>query len=120
MQIPHEAVLLRIFIGESDRWEHKPLYEAIVLKARERHLAGATVLRGPMGFGKSSRLHTSKILRLSMDLPLVIEMVDSEERIQAFLPELDRMMGGGLVTLETVKVLEYRGATPEAAGGTGS
>ena len=109
MQIPHDAVLLRIFIGESDRWEHKPLYEAIVLKARERHLAGATVLRGPMGFGKSSRLHTAKILRLSVDLPLVIEIVDSDEKIQSFLPELDRMMGGGLVTLEKVKVLEYRG-----------
>jgi hypothetical protein len=109
MQIPHEAVLLRIFIGESDRWEHKPLYEAIVLKAREQHLAGATVLRGPMSFGKSSRLHTAKILRLSMDLPLVIEIVDSEDKIQAFLPLLDKMMGGGLVTLEPVKVLEYRG-----------
>ena len=82
MQIPHEAVLLRIFIGESDRWEHKPLYEAIVLRARELHLAGATVLRGPMGYGKSSRLHTAKILRLSMDLPLVIEIVDSEEKIK--------------------------------------
>ena len=112
MQIPHEAVLLRIFIGESDRWEHKPLYEAIVLKARELHLAGATVLRGPMGFGKSSRLHTAKILRLSMDLPLVIEIVDSEERIQAFLPVLDKMITGGLVTMEKVKVLEYRGSTP--------
>jgi len=110
MQIPHEAVLLRIFIGESDRWEHKPLYEAIVLKARELHLAGATVLRGPMGFGKSSRLHTAKILRLSMDLPLVIEIVDSEEKINAFLPVLDPMIGGGLVTLEKVKVIEYRGA----------
>ena len=108
MQIPHDAVLLRIFLGESDHWEHKPLYEAIVLKARERHLAGATVLRGPMGFGKSSRLHTAKILRLSVDLPLVIEIVDSEEKIQSFLPELDKMMGGGLVTLEKVKVLEYR------------
>jgi PII-like signaling protein len=109
MQIPHEAVLLRIFIGESDRWEHKPLYEAIVLRAREMHLAGATVLRGPMGFGKSSRLHTAKILRLSMDLPLVIEIVDSEERINSFLPELDKMISGGLVTLEKVKVIEYRG-----------
>ena len=108
MQIPHEAVLLRIFIGESDRWEHKPLYEAIVLKARELHLAGATVLRGPMGFGKSSRLHTAKILRLSMDLPLVIEIVDSEEKVQAFLPLLDKMMGGGLLTLEKVRVIEYR------------
>jgi len=111
MQIPHEAVLLRIFIGESDRWEHKPLYEAIVLKARELHLAGATVLRGPMGFGKSSRLHTAKILRLSMDLPLVIEIVDAEEKINAFMPMLDPMIGGGLVTLEKVKVIEYRGET---------
>ena len=108
MQIPHEAVLLRIFIGESDRWEHKPLYEAIVLKAREMHLAGATVLRGPMGFGKSSRLHTAKILRLSIDLPLVIEIVDAEEKIQSFLPVLDQMMGGGLLTLEKVKVIDYR------------
>jgi PII-like signaling protein len=108
MQIPHEAVLLRIFIGESDRFEHKPLYEAIVLKAREMHLAGATVLRGPMGFGKSSRLHTAKILRLSMDLPLVIEIVDSEEKIQSFLPVLDTMMGGGLLTMEPVKVIQYR------------
>lgn len=108
MQIPMEAVLLRIFIGESDKWEHKPLYEAIVLKAREMHLAGATVLRGPMGFGKASRLHTAKILRLSTDLPLVIEIVDSEEKINAFLPVLDGMVGGGLVTLERVKVLQYR------------
>ena len=108
MQIPHEAVLLRIFIGESDRFDHKPLYEAIVLKAREMHLAGATVLRGPMGFGKSSRLHTAKILRLSMDLPLVIEIVDSEEKIQSFLPVLDTMMGGGLLTLEPIKVIQYR------------
>ena len=112
MQIPHEAVLLRIFIGESDRWEHHPLYEAIVLKARELHLAGATVLRGPMGFGKSSRLHTAKILRLSADLPLVIEIVDSEEKIQTFLPVLDKMITGGLVTMEKVKVLEYRGSEP--------
>ena len=109
MQIPTDAVLLRIFIGESDRWEHKPLYEAIVLKARERHLAGATVLRGPMGFGRASRLHTAKILRLSMDLPLIIEIVDSEENSNAFLPELDQMISGGLVTLEKVKVLHYRG-----------
>jgi PII-like signaling protein len=111
MQIPHEAVLLRIYIGESDRWEHRPLHEAIVLKARELHLAGATVLRGPMGYGKSSRLHTAKILRLSMDLPIIIEIVDSEEKINAFLPVLDPMMGGGLVTLERVKCLEYRGKT---------
>ena len=110
MQIPREAVLLRIFIGESDRWKHHPLYEAIVLKAREMHLAGATVLRGPMGFGKSSRLHTAKILRLSMDLPLVIEIVDAEEKINEFLPELDQMIGGGLVTLENVRVIDYRAA----------
>src|SRR3974390_628290 len=107
MNLPHEAILLRIFIGESDRWEHKPLYEAIVLKAREMHLAGATVLRGPMGFGKASRLHTAKILRLSLDLPLVIEIVDSEEKINAYLPVLDEMIGGGLVPLENVKGLDY-------------
>src|SRR5512139_597743 len=108
MQIPHDAVLLRIYIGESDRWEHKPLYEAIVFKARELQLAGATVLRGPMGYGKSSRLHTSKILRLSMDLPLVIEIVDAEEKIKSFLPTLDPMIQGGLVTLEKVTVIDYR------------
>jgi hypothetical protein len=112
MQLPHEATLLRIFIGESDRWHHQPLYEAIVLAARERHLAGATVLRGPLGFGKSSILHTAKILRLSMDLPLVIEIVDSEEKIQAFLPVLDTMLKGGLVTLEKVRVIDYRADLP--------
>ena len=115
MQIPTDAMLLRIFIGESDRWEHKPLYEAIVLKARELHLAGATVLRGPMGFGKSSRLHTAKILRLSMDLPLVIEIVDSEEKIQSFLPLLDKMMGGGLLTMEKVRVINYRAGQEQQA-----
>jgi uncharacterized protein len=109
MNIPQEAMLLRIFVGESDRWQHQPLYEAIVLKAREMHLAGATVLRGPMGFGKSSRLHTAKILRLSMDLPLVIEIVDAEEKLNAFLPVLNEMMKGGLVTLEKVRVIDYRG-----------
>jgi len=108
MHIPQDAVLLRIFIGESDRYGHRPLYEAIVLRARELQLAGATVLRGPMGFGKSSHLHTAKILRLSMDLPMVIEIVDSEERVNAFLPVLDKMMGGGLVTLERAKVIRYR------------
>ena len=108
MEIPKDSVLLRIFIGEADRFEHKPLYEVIVTKAREAHLAGATVLRGPMGFGKSSRLHTAKILRLSMDLPLVIEIVDSEEKIQNFLPTLDRMMSGGLVTMQKVQVIHYR------------
>ena len=107
MQIPKDAVLLRIFMGEADKVGGRPLYECIVMKAREMHLAGATVLRGPMGFGHSSRVHTAKILRLSEDLPLVIEIVDSEERIDAFLPILDRMMGSGLVTLEKVKVLQY-------------
>src|SRR5437660_4142836 len=118
MNIPESGKLLRIFIGESDRWHHQPLYEAIVLKARELHLAGATVLRGPMGFGKSSVLHTAKILRLSMDLPLVIEIVDTEEKIQGFLPVLDQMMKGGLVTLEKVRVIHYRGdETPKEAPG---
>lgn len=110
MELPHDSVLLRIFIGESDRHGGHPLHEAIVLKARERHLGGATVLRGGMGYGKSSRLHTSKILRLSADLPIVIEIVDSAEKIHAFLPELEGMMGGGMVTLENVKVIHYRGA----------
>ena len=110
MQIPENAVRLRIYIGESDRWEHKPLHEAIVLLAREKHLAGATVTRGLMGFGKASRLHTAKILRLSMDLPMVIEIVDSTEKVNAFLPELERMVGGGLLTLEPVKVVAYRGS----------
>ena len=114
MELPHESVLLRIFIGESDKWHHRPLYEVIVLKARELHLAGATVLRGAMGFGKSSRMHTSKILRLSDDLPLVIEIVDSEEKINAFLPVIDPMISGGLVTLEKVRALSYRGAPPPA------
>lgn len=116
MPLPREAVLLRIFIGESDRWGHQPLYEAIVLKARELHLAGATVLRGPMGFGQSSRLHTAKILRLSADLPLVIEIVDRPEKIQSFLPVLEPMLAGGLLTLEKVTVIEPRvGRAAESA-----
>ncbi len=105
--LPRDAVLLRIFFGEDDKFEHLPLYEAIVLKAREMHLAGATVLRGPMGFGHSSRIHTTKILRLSQDLPVVIEIVDAPEKIEAFLPTLDTMMTSGLVTLEKVQVLQY-------------
>jgi hypothetical protein len=108
MQLPEDALLLRIYIGESDRWQHQPLYEAIVLKARELHLAGATVLRGPMGFGAASRIHTAKILRLSMDLPMVIEVVDTEEKVNTLLPFLDEMMGGGLITLEKIKVIHYR------------
>lgn len=107
MSTTKTAMLLRIFIGEDDRADGRPLYEAIVLKARELHLAGATVLRGPMGFGHSSRLHTAKILRLSEDLPYVIEIVDTEEHIQAFLPALEPIMGSGLVTLERVQVIQY-------------
>ncbi len=107
MTLPRDAMLLRTFFGEDDKFKGRPLYEAIILKAREAHLAGATVLRGPMGFGHSSRLHTTKILRLSEDLPLVIEIVDTEEKIRAFLPTLDEMMSSGLVTLEKVQVLQY-------------
>ena len=115
MQIPEEGVLLRIFIGESDRWFSKPLYEAIVLKARELHLAGATVLRGPMGFGASSRLHTTKILRLSEDLPIVIEIVDRREKIDELMTHVDEMVQEGLVTLENVRVMRYRGSESESA-----
>jgi PII-like signaling protein len=107
MQIPRDAVLLRIFFGEDDKFRHLPLYEAIVLKAREMHLGGATVLRGHVGFGHSSRIHTTKILRLSQDLPVIVEIVDSQDKIDAFLPVLDEMMGSGLVTLEKVQVLQY-------------
>ncbi|HEY5704072.1 MAG TPA: DUF190 domain-containing protein [Terrimicrobiaceae bacterium] len=107
MELPKDALLLRIFIGESDRYRHRPLYEAIVLKARELHMAGATVLRGPMGYGASSRIHTAKIIQLSADLPFVVEIVDTEEKINGFLPFLDEMMNGGLVTLEKAKVIFY-------------
>jgi uncharacterized protein len=107
MSLPRDAMLLRIFIGEDDKFRGRPLYEAIVTAARDAKLAGATVLRGPMGFGRSSRLHTTKILRLSEDLPLVIEIVDTEAAIKAFLSTLDTMMGSGLVTLEKVQVLQY-------------
>ena len=107
MALSRDAVLLRIFIGEDDKADHRPLYEAIVLKAREMHLAGATVLRGPMGFGHSSVLHTTKIVRLSQDLPLVIEIVDSEEKINGFVDAIEGMMGSALVTIEKVKVIQY-------------
>ncbi len=106
--LPHEAALLRIFVGDLDKHGHQPLYEAIVMKARELHLAGATVLRSPLGFGKSSRMHTTKILQLSTDTPMVVEIVDLPEKIQAFLPVLDGMMHGGLVTIEKVQVIQYR------------
>jgi len=108
MTIPEDGYLLRIFVGESDRFGHHPLYEAIVLKARERGLAGATVLRGLMGFGKHSILHTAKILRLSEDLPMVIEIVDSREKVDEFLPLLSEMIKDGMVTLERVTVFQYK------------
>ncbi len=108
MTIPEEGYLLRIFIGESDRHGHRPLYESIVLQAREAGLAGVTVLRGVMGFGKHSILHTAKILRLSEDLPMIIEIVDSLEKIEAFLPVLDELIKDGLVTVEKVRVIHYR------------
>jgi len=107
MQIPRDAVLLRIFFGENDRFQRLPLHEAIVLKAREMHLGGATVLRGHIGFGHSSRIHTTKILRLSQDLPVVVEIVDSQEKIDTFLPVLDGMMSSGLITMERAEVLQY-------------
>jgi hypothetical protein len=107
MQMPRDAVLLRIFFGEDDKFHHLPLYEAIVLKAREMHLAGATVLRGHVGYGHSSHIHTTKILRLAQDLPVVVELVDSQDRIEKFLPVLDGMMTSGLVTIEKVQVLQY-------------
>ncbi len=108
MKIPQDGYLLRIFIGESDHWHGKPLYEAIVLAARELHVAGATVLRGPMGFGANSRLHTTKILRLSEDLPIIIEIVDGKEKIDELMPRIDEMVQEGLVTLERVQVIKYR------------
>src|SRR5215468_9702666 len=114
MQLPRDAVLLRIFIGEDARFEHQPLYEAIVTTAREQHLAGATVLRGPMGYGHSSELHTTKILNLAENLPVVIEIVDTQEKIDRFLPALNGMMSSGLVTLEKVQVLQY--GKPTSAG----
>jgi PII-like signaling protein len=107
MKLSRDAMLLRIFIGEDDKADHKPLYEAIVLKAREMHLAGATVLRGPLGFGHSSVLHTTKIVRLSQDLPIVIEIIDTEEKINAFVDAIEGIMGSGLMTLEKVKVIQY-------------
>jgi len=107
MKLSRDAMLLRIFIGEDDKADHKPLYEAIVLKAREMHLAGATVLRGPLGFGHSSVLHTTKIVRLSQDLPIVIEIIDTEEKINGFVDAVESIMGSGLMTLEKVKVVQY-------------
>ena len=114
MKVPERGVLLRIFIGESDKepGRDRPLYEAIVRRAREAHLAGATVLRGPMGFGRHSRVHTAKLLELSTDLPIVIEIVDSEEKVDAFLPTVDELVTEGLVTLEAVRIVRY--VSPES------
>jgi uncharacterized protein len=112
MKIEGEGKLLRIFIGESDRWHGKPLYQAIVERVRQEGLAGATVLRGIEGFGADSRLHTARILRLSEDLPIVVEIVDSAEQIERILPVLDEMVGEGMVTVERVEVIAYRGSAP--------
>ena len=112
MQIPRDAVLLRIFFGEDDRFHNQPLHEAIVLKARELDLGGTTVLRGHIGFGHSSHIHTTKIMRLSQDLPVIVEIVDSKEKIDLFLPVLDEMMSSGLVTIEKVQVLQYGETKP--------
>ena len=108
MSLPTDGKLLRVFIGENDRWHGKPLYEAIVLEARQRGLAGATVIKGFMGFGAHSRIHTAKLLELSQDLPIVVEIVDAPEKIEAFMPELEQMVGDGLITLERAEVLLYR------------
>ena len=108
MELPEEAELLRIFIGECDRCHGRPLYEVIVEEARKKGLAGATVLRATLGFGAHSRIHTAKVLRLSEDLPIVIEIVDSPDKIAAFLPDLDQLMDEGLVTLEKVRIITYR------------
>lgn len=108
MKLQGEAKLVRIFLGESDKWQGRPLYEAVVLEAKKAGLAGATVFRGFMGFGAHSRIHTAKILQLSEDLPICIEIVDSEEKIQAFLPTLDQMVQEGLITMEKVEVIQYR------------
>ncbi len=114
MKVPREGQLLRIFVGESDRWHGKPLFEAVVQEARRQGLAGATVFRGFEGFGAHSRIHTSRILRLSEDLPIVIEIVDAEDKIQAFLPVLDGMVREGLVTVEKATVIFYRAGEPRA------
>jgi len=114
MKISEDGQLLRVFVGESDKWEGKPLYEALVLKAREMGLAGATMLRGLMGYGAASRVHTAKILRLSEDLPVIVEIVDSQEKIASFLPVIDEMIQEGLVTLERVQIILYRHNLPTA------
>ncbi|MEO6848474.1 MAG: DUF190 domain-containing protein [Chthoniobacterales bacterium] len=109
MEIPQKAKRLRIYVGESDRADGKPLYEAIVIAAKKAELGGATVFRSPMGFGKTSRLHTEKILQLSSDLPIIIEIVDEEAKLTAFLDIIKPLMKGGLLTMEDVSVLHYHG-----------
>jgi PII-like signaling protein len=111
MHIPEDGELLRIYVGETDRWEGRPLYEAIVHEARREGLAGATVLRGLMGFGRHSRVHTASVLRLSQDLPVVIEIADAVDKIEAFLPIVDRMVTEGMVTVRKIRVLQYRGGS---------
>jgi hypothetical protein len=118
MKIPEQGALLRIFIGESDRWQGKPLYEAIVLRARESGLAGATVFRGAMGFGAHSRLHTFKVLRLSEDLPIVIEIVDAEEKVDGFVATIDQLVTEGMITIEPVRIIKYRADPPPAPPAT--
>ena len=108
MSLPIEGKLLRIFVGEADHWQGRPLYEAIVIEARKRGLAGATAIKGFMGFGAHSRIHTAKLLELSQDLPIVVEIVDAPDKIEAFMPDLERMVGDGLITLERAEVLLYR------------
>ena len=120
MRIEGTGKLVRIFVGESDRWHHEPLYEAIVRRAREVGLAGATVVRGIEGFGASSHLHTARILRLSEDLPIVVEIVDQEDRINGFLPMIDEMVGDGMVTIETVQIVTYRGSSRDDRGAASS
>jgi uncharacterized protein len=114
MELPRNAVLLRIFIGENDLFQGKPLFKVIVLRAREQHLAGATVFRGPMGFGKSSHIDKNAVLRLSFDCPVVIEMVDTEEKIRSFLPTVEAIIGPGLVTIERVDAIFYKGKNDQA------
>lgn len=114
MELPEEALCLRIFFGEQDKHQGRPLYEVIVQKARELHLAGATVLRGPMGYGKRSRVHRANLLELSEDLPMLVEIVDTQAKIESFLPVLEQVMGSGLVTLEKVRVIRYGAVAPPA------
>jgi PII-like signaling protein len=116
MKIPEDGCLLRIFVGESDQWHGKPAYEAVVLAARSAGLAGATVFKGAMGFGAHSRLHTAKILRLSEDLPILIEIVDAQDKIDAFLPQLNPIVSEGLITMEPVRVIKYRAGGEEKRG----